>query len=133
MVAHRPFGIHMKCLQLWRIPPVRLVAIPAIPIVVNFLPVIDISTGSADRRADRRAFAATEQRATQGSDTRADRRALDRFTGRVLAIVVVVIIIPVTTATITLIIILPIRIVVVTVVVSDIATTSTASVLRHRI
>src|SRR5262245_21866322 len=91
---------------------------------------VDISAGSADRRADRRAFATTEQRATKSADACADRRPLHRFTSRVLAFIVVIIIVPITTATVTLIT-RQIKIVVIVVVERGVVSTPAAPVLRH--
>jgi hypothetical protein len=66
---------------------------PTILLVVNFLLVNDVTTGSTNRRANRRALSATDQRASDRSDAGASRRAPDRFAGCVLAIVIATIVI----------------------------------------
>src|SRR5262245_17649513 len=116
MVAHRPSVIDLEC-ELSS----RSAAEKPTSLIVDFLLVIDVTAGSADHRANRRALSATDQRASQGADASASRRAPDRFTPRVLAVVIVVVIAAVAIAS-----------VIVVVVPGRGKTTPAASVLRHR-
>jgi len=57
-------------------------------LVVNFLLVEDVTAGSANRRPNRGALSAADQRASQRADASPSRRAPDRFAGRVLAVII---------------------------------------------
>src|SRR5262245_8390593 len=124
MVTHRPSVKDVVYRQLYRVSSIRSVAVTTISLIVDFLLVVDVTAGSTEQCADRRALPAADQRATQCSNACADRRASDRFAPRVLAVVIVVIVI--TTVAIAS------EIVIVVVPGGDIASTPAASVLRQR-
>src|SRR5262249_20317231 len=70
--------------------PSRSGAVPTIPLIIDFLLVIDITAGSTNYRANRRALSAADQRASQRADASARRRAPDCFASRGLGVVIIV-------------------------------------------
>src|SRR5262245_40360973 len=131
MVAHRPSGNDVECRQVWRISPSRLVAVATISLIVNFLLVVDVTASSADRRANRCAFATARNGANQRADACCSRRTPDRFAGRVLAVVIIVVVFTIAPATIILIITSVIVVVVVVIGYRIVVSAPAAVVLRH--
>jgi len=70
--------------------PSRSAAVSTIPLIIDFLLVIDITAGSTNYRANRRALSAADQRASQRADASARRRAPDCFASRGLGVVIIV-------------------------------------------
>src|SRR5215831_13862230 len=100
------------------VSPSRSAAVPTIPLIIDFLLVIDIAAGSTKRRANRRALSAADQRAGQCADASARRRAPDCFASRGLGVVIIVAV----SITSVIVVVIPGRGI----------TTPAASVLRHR-
>src|SRR5262245_56862069 len=71
--------------------PSRSAAVSTIPLIIDFLLVIDITAGSTNYRANRRALSAADQRASQRADASARRRAPDCFASRGLGVVIIVV------------------------------------------
>src|SRR5262245_27328491 len=113
-----PFGYRSGM----RISSCRLEAETA-SLIVDLLLVIDVTAGSAEYSANRRALSAAEQRAGHCADAGAGRRAPYRLALGVLAIVIIVVIAAVAIASEIVIVVIPGRV----------RTTSAASVLRHRV
>src|SRR5262245_50790575 len=118
--------------------PSRSAAVPTIPLIIDFLLVIDITAGSSNYRANRRALSAADQRASQRADASARRRAPDCFARRGLAAVLVVtvslpsVIVVVVSITSVIVVVVSITSVIVVVVPGRSIITPVASVLRHR-
>src|SRR5262245_65619840 len=70
--------------------PSRSAAVSTIPLIIDFPLVIDITAGSTNYRANRRALSAADQRASQRADASARRRAPDCFASRGLGVVIIV-------------------------------------------
>src|SRR5882672_1329751 len=101
--------------------PTRSAAVPTISLIIDLLLVVDVTAGSTNYRANRRALSAAEQRASHRADAGAGRRAPNRFARGGFAVVIV-------TVAITSVII---SVIIVVVPGRGIATPA-ASVLRHR-
>src|SRR5262249_2989806 len=63
MVTHRPSVNDVVYRQLCRISSIRSVAVTTISLIVDFLLVVDVTAGSTEQCADRRALPAADQRA----------------------------------------------------------------------
>src|SRR5215831_1455762 len=118
--------------------PSRSAAVPTIPLIIDFLLVIDITAGSTNYRANRRALSAADQRASQRADASARRRAPDCFASRGLGVVIIVtvaitsVIVVVVSITSVIVVVVSITSVIVVVVPGRSIITPVASVLRHR-
>src|SRR5262249_29400335 len=118
--------------------PSRSAALPTIPLIIDFLLVIDITAGSTNYRANRRALSAADQRASQRADASARRRAPDCFASRGLGVVIIVtvsitsVIVVVVSITSVIVVVVSITSVIVVVVPGRSIITPVASVLRHR-
>src|SRR5262245_65920897 len=99
---------------------------------------IDITAGSTNYRASRRALSAADQRASQRADASARRRAPDCFASRGLGVVIIVtvaitsVIVVVVSITSVIVVVVSITSVIVVVVLGRGIITPVASVLRHR-
>src|SRR5262249_46573463 len=114
--AHRPSVIDLECESSSRSAAEK----PA-SLIVDLLLVVNVTACSTDRRANRRALSAADQRASQCADAGAGRRAPDRFARGGFAIVIVVVLAAVAITPV-IVVIIPGRGI----------TTPVASVLRHR-
>src|SRR5215813_3770156 len=103
-------------------------AVPTIILIVDLLLVVNVTAGSADQRANRRALSAADQRASQRADASARRRAPDCFASRGLGVVIIVSV----SITSVIVVVVSITSVIVVVVPGRGITTPVASVLRHR-
>src|SRR5262245_31575218 len=79
-----PFGMILEWISSF-LPA----AAPTIILIVDLLLVENVSAGSTDYGANRRALSAADQRAGQCADASASRRAPNRFAPGVLAVVII--------------------------------------------
>lgn len=113
---HRPCFGHIICLMA------NVLTEVSIPLIVDFIPVVDIPAGRAEQSADYRTLLAANQRATESTNASADSGTPESLARRVLIVVVIpIVVIP----------IIVISIIVISITCEAIATTIDAS--RERV